>query len=116
MRQQLPVVVGFQPRQRVEILAHEVLEQHIAVVQVLHAGDRQLVRCLLLAGVRERRRQQQRRRDRTRDGGPAQHRRWRYSQSRISNSGWRLACRSEIFSSRYFAPTDFSNFSCAPRE
>src|ERR1700676_1390029 len=113
MRQKIPVLIGIEARDRLEIIVRIDIEEHIAVVQIANSRRRKLLRVLPRSPGRGDREQG--------DGGHEDERAHRrparqaYSQSLISNPGCWRRCRSLIFSSRYFAPMPFSNLTVAPR-
>src|SRR5688572_6376142 len=111
MRHAAPLPVRLQARDRVEILALVVIKECVAEMQVAHHRGRELVH-LFLGGHGRRARH-----ERATDQGNAEKLRHResYSQSLMANSGCALRWRSVILSSRYFAPTPFSNLRLAPR-
>src|SRR5687767_1260430 len=116
MRHAAPLPEGLQARDRFEVLALVVIKERVAEVQVAHDRGRELVH-LFLGGHRRCYERRRARREDAADQSYARKRRHRdaYSQSLIANSGCALRWRSVILSSRYFAPTPFSNLRLAPR-
>src|SRR5690242_5422363 len=117
MRHAAPLAIGLQARDRLEILALVVIEERVAEVQIAHDRGRKLVDLLLGRQGRRRKRRRQRQQGAHRHDNAAERRHpcASYSQSLMANSGCALRWRSVILSSRYFAPTPFSNLRLAPR-
>ena len=104
------VAIGGEPHERVEMVVLVEIEQHVAVVQVLHIDGRQARDGVLLDDGRGERRGRQRRQD----DEFAQHPALTPRREPRIRAG---ACEtlSLILSSTYLAPTPFATLSVVPR-
>jgi len=114
MWDQLPLLIGHEARDRLEVLILIEIKEYVAIVQIANTGNRQLLR-IMAAGSSRAARRCERNRGTDTEQGYARHGQGTYSQSLISNSGCWRRWRSLILSSRYLAPMPFSNLSVAPR-